>query len=285
MKRLLISALAVAALATGAARAGTAYTDPVGDQLNSPSLVAPDITAVEVSNTPEGLVTFVITIAGSQPLPRFSGVAIALDLDRDPSTGDEGAEAFIGYIVDLLGAGQLAFDRWDGSELVEVEQTTATARFADGVVTITVPRAELLGTGGFAFAVVSLLTNLSEVALDIAPNEGVWTYDLGLPPAPPPTLAAAKPSGAPAKPRAGKPFVVSSVVTRSDTGAVVSDGSVACAVRVGSARVRAAGRFRNERAQCAITVPKTAKGKVVRGTMTIRSLESSVVRSFSFRVT
>jgi hypothetical protein len=141
MKRLLISALAVAALATGAARAGTAYTDPVGDQLNSPSLVAPDITAVEVSNTPEGLVTFAITIAGSQPLSRFSGVAIALDLDRDSSTGDEGAEAFIGYIVDLLGAGRLAFDRWDGSELVEVEQTTATARFADGVVTITVPRA------------------------------------------------------------------------------------------------------------------------------------------------
>jgi hypothetical protein len=277
---LLASVVATAAIATGAAGAGTTFTDPTGDQFNTPSFVAPDITTVAVSNTPDGRITFEIGIANYPALPRLSGVAIGLDLDKDPATGDDGAEAFLGYIVDLIGDGGLAFDRWDGEDSVEVEQTTATATYANGLATITVPRAELFDTKGFDFQVVTLITDFIQIAVDYAPNDGMWTYDLELAPV---TLAASKPTGSP-KPHAGAPFVVSSVVTRSDTGGVVTEGAVNCAVRIGSARLRATGRFRDGRAQCAMTIPKTAKGKQVRGTLTVQAVEASVATPFAFRV-
>jgi hypothetical protein len=98
-------------------------------------------------------------------------------------------------------------------------------------------------------------------------------------------LTATKPKGAPTAPRAGKPFVVSSTITRSDTFETVSAGSVVCVVRAGATRVRAVGRFRGGSAQCAMTVPKSASRKTLRGTITVSALDTSVSKPFSFRVT
>ncbi len=288
----LTAALAIAALATGAARADTSYSDPAGDVFaTNPAVVGLDLTAVEVSNTPDGTITFRVTIANAQTLPVLGAVGVGLDLDKNLDTGDEGFEAFALYVRDPFGRESLAFQRWspiDG-ELVEMPTTGMSASFSQGVFSWTVPRSKLLDTSGFAFVVVSLVftPDLVNFAADIAPDSNqLWVYDLvGLaPPPPPPTLSASNPTGSPPKPVAGKRFTASVVVTRSDTGEAMTSGTVSCAVRVGTARVAAVGRFRGGRVQCAMTVPRNAKGKMLRGTITVDALGASVKKPFSFRV-
>jgi hypothetical protein len=294
-KRMLVltAAAALVALAGGAALAAT-FTDAVGDVVVVPEgadmtgIELPDITAVDVTNTPDGLVTFRVTLA-NQTLSPATVIAVVLDTDKNVASGDEdGLEAVIGYVVDILGEGTLAFDRWDGTELAEVAQTAATANFSGGVVTVTVPRSELFDTRGVDFGAAALVlrADAEAAALDIVPDtDELLTYDLeGLPPPSPPRLTATRPNGTPARPHAGKRFAVTSLVTRNDTGARVTSGKVTCVVRVGTARVRAAGRLSLAGARCSMTVPKGAKGRSLQGTMTIQASGGKVKRAFSFRV-
>lgn len=283
-----------ACIAAGAALAAT-FSDPVGDTIVIPQgadvtgVTPVDLTSIDVTNTPDGLVTFRITVS-NQTLPPNAILGAVLDADRNASTGDEGIEIIIDYVVLPNLTAELVLARWNGTDLVEAP-TTATASFAAGVLTITVPRSDLANTLGFNFEIVSLVfrADLQAAIADVAPDTTTpFTYELtGIaPPAPPaaPRLTASKPTGVPARPRAGRRFSVSAGVTRQDTGAAVTSGNVACNVRVGAARVRAAGRFSGGRARCTMTVPRTAKGKTLRGTITIRSAGATVTRAFSFRV-
>jgi hypothetical protein len=77
---------------------------------------------------------------------------------------------------------------------------------------------------------------------------------------------------------------VSSLVVLADTGDRIPDGRTTCAVRVGTARLRAAGTFAASRARCTMTVPRNATGKVLRGTLTVRHAGATITRPFSFRV-
>ena len=288
----LTTALAIAALAAGAAQADTSYSDPVGDMYaTSPVVVGLDLTAVEVSNTPDGTITFRATIANAQTLPVLGAIGVALDLDKNLDTGNDGLEALAVYFKDPFGRESLEFERWSATEgeLVEVPTTAMSASFSEGVFSWTVPRSDLLDTDGFAFGVLTLVfaPDLANFAADVAPDsDQLWVYDLvGLaPPPPPPTLSASNPTGTPRRPLAGKRFTASVIVTRSDTGETMTSGTVACVVRVGTARVPAAGRFRGGRAQCAMTVPRNAKGRALRGTMTIGAVGASVKKPFSFHV-
>lgn len=288
----LSTALAIAALAAGAARADMSYSDPAGDVLaTNPAVVGLDVTAVELSNTPDGTIAFRVTIANARTLPVLGAIGVALDLDKNLDTGDHGVEALALYLKGPFGEESLEFVRWSATEgeLVVVPTTAMSASFSEGVFTWTVPRSELLDTSGFAFGVLTLVfaPDLTNFAADAAPDsDQLWVYDLvGLAPTlPPPTLSTSNPTGAPPKPVAGKRFTTSVVVTRSDTGETMTSGTVACVVRVGTARVPAAGRFRGGRAQCAMTVPRNAKGRALRGTMTIGAVGASVKKPFSFHV-
>jgi hypothetical protein len=285
-------ALAVAALAVGTAYAAT-FSDPVGDVVVLPEggdvtgVTAPDITSVEVTNTPDGVLTFRITLA-TEALSAPTIVGVVLDLDKNAATGENGVDAIIDLAYGTGLPGGLLFQRWDGDEFVDVVPTRATVTLVGGVVTITVPRSELLDTRGLGVGAVAFAENVFGTAriADIAPDdEEFFLYDLvGLPPPPPPRLSASRAVGAPARPRAGKPFIVSSSVTRDDTGAVVTTGRVTCAVRVGGAKIRATGGFANRRARCAMRVPAKASRKALRGSLTIRSAGSRVTRTFAFRV-
>jgi hypothetical protein len=285
-------AVAVASVVVGAALAAS-FSDPVGDTMVLPpggdvtGVTAPDITSVEVTNTPDGILTFRISLANTA-LSAPTVVGVVLDLDKDPSTGENGVEAIIDLAYGTGLPGGLVFDRWNGSELEEVVPTRATVTPTEGLVTITVPRSELFDTRGLGVGAVAFAENVFGTAriADIAPDdEDFFLYDLvGLPPPPPPRLSASRAVGAPARPRAGEAFVVSTRVRRDDAGAVVTSGRVACSVRVGGARIRAGGAFASRRARCTMRVPATARGKTLRGSMTIRSAGSSVTRAFAFRV-
>ena len=296
MKRrspLAVVAVAVAAFLLAGGAFAVTFTDPTGDLIVLPegadvsTVAALDITTVDATNTPAGVVTF--RVATTQPtMPTASIIALILDLDRNPATGDDGTEADLTFDIDPSGVSSFEFQRWNGTALVPVTPTTATAGYANGALTVTVPRSELENTRGFNFDVITLAfrSDLMAFAADVAPDtEAPFSFDLtGLAPPPPPRLTATKPVGAPARPIAGRAFSMSSVVKRQDTGATLTSGTVACVVRIGTARVRAVGRFAGGRARCALTVPRTARGKTMRGTMTIRSAGGTVTVPFSFRV-
>ena len=277
-----VFALAGAALlAVTPAAADESFEDPLFDAPGG----APDITTVALSNTADGNVTFRITIDNFETLPRPPSsrvhLSIQFDLDRNPSTGDPvaGQEASAVFRNILVNNGSVDFFRWNGSELADVPEANMGSSLAEGVLTFTVHRSELFGVDGFDFRIDGLtFTDGVGPAFDVA---GTWSYDLVFPP---PTLSTTKPAGAPPRPVAGRTFTVRSVVSRSDTDAVVTSGTVRCTARIGSARLRASGRFQAGRAQCVMAVPRQAKRKMLRGTMTIRAAGASVKVAFTFRI-
>lgn len=278
-------AAAVIVAVGGAAVAGadTTYSDPQGDVFaTSPELapLTPDLTSVAVFNTPDGRITFQIAIAGPEVLHPDSAFGLFLDIDKNAITGDDGDDAQAFFDA----SGSVDFERWNGSEMLDVPETNMSSSFANRVLTYTVHRSELDNTASFQFWVGAAVVTAAGFGADVAPDglEPAYTYDLVALAAP--SLSTTRPSGTPARPRAGKRFTVTSVVTRDDTGGPVSTGTVTCAVRVGKAPVRATGGFAAAGARCQMTVPRTAKGKLLRGTMTIRSEGATATRPFSFRV-
>ena len=287
MKRSLATlavALAVAALSAAVATADELFEDPAGDNQG----VAPDVTMVDVSNTPDGTITFRITIANFQALPpppsARAHLSLFLDLDKDENTGEFGREAEAIFVNILVNNGTVNFRRWDGSQMVDVPETNMSSSLSAGVLTFTVNQRELLNATGFTF-LIEALTFVDGVGPRFDYAGDPWTYDLVFPPPPPPKLSATRPVGTPTRPVAGRRFTVHSVVTRSDTDEEVTAGSVKCTARVGTATLRADGRFRTGRAQCAMAVPPRTRGTTLRGSMTVRAAGASVRKPFSFRIT
>ena len=279
----------IATLLTGTqAAADVAFEDAVGDQRNMDDLIAPDITSVQVSNAANGVITFQVRIANHATLPPRSRIAVLFDLDRRQATGFPGGfEYAFSHEIDDAGQAQLKFERWDEPNLeFDLLPTTGlVSEFSNGVYTFRIPRGRLENTILFEFGMYAAALNLAALnksAVDDAPNTELWSYELvGLPA---PRLSTQRLLVRPAKPVAGRSFTVQALVRRSDTGATVTAGSVSCTARVGTMRLRARGGFGGERAQCVVSVPRTAKGKTLRGTLTVRAAGTSLSRPFSYRI-
>jgi hypothetical protein len=284
VRRGLVAATAALAglVATAASLADASFTDPAGDQSGrggaEVTRAGPDITRVDVSNGQDGLVTFRITIANYRVLPPNAFLAVFFDLDRNFDTGDLGDDAQIGWSP----ASGVTFERWNGRGYVAAPAGAILAEFAAGVFTLQVPPSELNGVSSFDFLVGSSTEVNESRATDFAPRVGDhWTYHLALGDL---TLRASSLAAAPARPVAGKRFTVSMAVTRTDTRTVVGSGALTCTARVGSTSIPAQGRFSGGRARCVMNVPLTARGKMLRGTLTVRLEGASVRRAYGFRV-
>jgi hypothetical protein len=133
------------------------------------------------------------------------------------------------------------------------------------------------------YAAALNLATPTKSAVDDAPNAELWSYELvGLPA---PRLSTDRRLlGRPAQPVAGRMFTVQALVRRSDTGEAVTSGSVSCTARVGTTRIRARGGFGGGRAQCVVSLPRTAKGKMLRGTLVVRAVGTSLSRPFGYRI-
>ncbi len=162
----------------------------------------------------------------------------------------------------------------------------ARARNGRNVVAIDLHVRELDNVRRFGFSLLSVDLNTAVegvVAVDFAPSDfSYWGYALANRPTL--ILVATEPVATPRRPRAGRSFSVSLPVTRSDTGRPISSGNVDCSVRAAGVAVRATGRVAGGSATCAFVVPRAAKGKVVRGTITVRSDGLVVARNFAFAV-
>jgi hypothetical protein len=267
------------------------FADPPGDED-----AAPDVTAVNVSDSKDGWVTFSLATPNVRTLTPDRAAVIAIDRDRKQSTGDDGAEVSIGWAG---GSPRVVLQRWNpvAQEWADDQAPTrARARSADGAVVIEVHRSELGDVARFGFATVTVdFTGPDEStfeteddleALDFAPERGFWQYALVN--KPPVHLVAGAVSSKPLRPVHGRRFAIRAPISRSDTLARIASGKVTCIVRTGlSGAVRlipATGRFRNGLAECSVTVPVKSAGNVLYGQMTIRALGASTLAKFTYEV-
>jgi hypothetical protein len=88
----------------------------------------------------------------------------------------------------------------------------------------------------------------------------------------------------PAKPTAGKTFTVNFPVVRSDTGAVVTTATMICDPSVQHRVIRHVEHFENGKATLRFTIPKTAKGKLLKVHLTMVLGSESMTRVATFRV-
>jgi hypothetical protein len=269
---LFVSTVAFALSLAQVAGADSSYTDPAGD-----SGTAPDITTVTAANDAAGALTF--TVRTNQPaLAADAIIDLAFDTDQNPQTGGSGVE-----FVFLISSSGWEFLRWDGSAFVAAAAASANGSYANGVATFKVSKADLGGVEKFTFWSDSfqLDANRNLIGEDTAPNgTDAYVYTQSKPL----TLRASTATATPARPAAGKAFTVGTRVTRGDNGAALASGTVTCTVRVGTAPLRATGRVSNGVAVCAMKIPKTAKGKLIRVTVKVTFQGISTTKTFSARV-
>jgi hypothetical protein len=236
-RRIVLLGTVLAALLFGATGAGaaTTFTDATGDAVAG----AADITQVVVSNDLDGNITIALTFANRTAFTQDDTIVVALDTDKNASTGTGGIDYLIGFV-----AQGVVLLRGTGSSF---ELATApTLRGANNNMTATINRSDLGNTSGFGFLAASTLDS-NDAAEDFAPDNG-GVYDLELTPVLD-TLAA---RFSPAKPKAGKVFRLAATTLRLEGGTTVKADSITCVAKLNGKRL--AGR-------CSWRIPKNAKGK------------------------
>lgn len=250
------------------------FSDAAGD-----SGVAADITDVDVGNdVVDGPIVFWVTLA-NRPDDLIAGddLSIYLDTDRNPATGDAGAEYAISVDAEVVG-----LYRWDvaTSTYVFVESSSASARFSKGdkAMRVSVHPNDLGGITAFTFSVQSR----SGEAIDAAPNGPPdWPYTLA---AGPVSLVVNAAALVPKTPVAGKKLAAALLITRRDINEVLSSGKVTCTLKVGTKSVRTArSGFSSGLPFCSWNVPRSAKGKLLRGSISVTFGGVTVKRTFSKR--
>jgi len=289
---LLLGALLVGAPSAlgGAARTAansSTFTDSVGEDA-----AAPDITSIAVSNDDAGNLTFQVNISNRPALTPDMIIIVYLDTDQNSTTGLSTALG-ADYLV-FLAPGEVDLLQWNGSDFVLApSQASLTYAYSATGATIHVSAADLGKTKSFKFGVradsgwvVSPTGEFDDtnVRSDLAPdpNHGFFSYDvltkLVL------SVTALTTSPKPAK--AGRTFSVLLAATENDTGGPVQTGTVVCAASLAGKRAVAVTHVvANGVATCVWRIPKTAKGRIIRGTITLAVQGTRVTRPFSARLT
>lgn len=273
----LVGALALLAVPS-AALADRAYTDPAGD-----SGTAPDLTAVRAAHDAASTITFTATT--NQPvLAPDATIYVYVDSDRNPATGFPvrglGADHFFSHDAQY-GAG-FVFHVSGNFITIDFTSTLAT-NYANGVLTASINRSDLGNTEKFAF----LIEAERDDENDATPNDSDFAPD-GAPFFEYSLIAVALTIGQPApvssKPVAGKVFAITAPVTRND-GQKFAVGTVTCKARAGAVSIAATGRIANGSARCSLRIPKSAKNKLLRGSLTVSAEDApAVAKPFAFRI-
>jgi hypothetical protein len=254
----------------------------------------PDITSVVVSNNDRGTVTFRLNIPNR---PSFTGdmlFLLVLDTDANPGSGSPdfgGADYLIELDGPLAGPALLGLLRWNGADFTAqgVPQSTLIFSYANGP-SIRINNSELGGTRRFGVSVlavsgIALLSNgepdFTNLHFDRAPELGSFTYDVRIRP---PALVVRSSGSRPARPRVGSAYTAFAVVARND-GTPMQPGTVTCRATIAGRALSATGsRLTGGRAACNFRIPRTAKGKTIRVTITVRSGGLRAVRNISARI-
>ena len=292
---LTLVALAVApAIALGSSARSTANSKVFLDSTGEDAL-APDVTSTTVSNDDAGNITFLIGISNRPALAQDMLIAVLVDSDQNPATGDPQASVPGNeYLIELV-PGAVDLFKWSGSgsDYPGVAAPSLTYSYDATGATIRIAAVDLGKTKAFNFAVVAIsgitldakgTPDFTNVHRDASPDpgHGAFTYQvlttLTL------TVTAFTTSPKPVK--AGKPFSVGLAVNESDTAGPVQQGRVACVAKIAGKRVQVrSNRIVNGIAVCTWTIPKTAKSKRIQGSISLVVQDTQVSRSFSLKVT
>jgi hypothetical protein len=284
----LLVALPTAALggSAGSAANSTTFPDSTGEDAN-----APDITSVVVSNDDAGNITFQINISNRPALTADMYALIFLDTDLNASTGDTqalGAE----YVIEL-DPGFVGLLQWNGSDyLPAASQASLTYSYLTTGATIRISAADLgkakafkLGTIVASGVVTDAAGKLdfTNVHRDYAPDlgHGFFSYEVRTKL----ILIVTAYTTSPKPARANRTFSASLAATQNDTGGPVASGTVTCVATIAFKRIPAVTHIlTNGVANCIWRIPATAKGKTLRGTITLTVQGVKVTRTFSSRI-
>ena len=274
-------AWAPAATTVSAANSKT-FQDSTGERPD-----APDITTVVVSNTNAGEITFKIN--GPPRLTDDMEADVWIDSDNNPATGEP--DTGLDYVIQLL-FGEVDLYRWDGTNFSRRTNDPPQSTLTFSQLSVKINASELGNTTKFAF-LIDVITGLaivngeidgSNARFDVAPDpgHGFWNYTMNTVPL---KLVAKSYTRTPRRPLAGRTFTAALTVARNDTGAILKGGQVICTATVGGARITARVRkFVGSQARCAWLIPGSAKGKPIRGSITVVFEGRRISRSFSATV-
>jgi hypothetical protein len=274
MNRVSIVGAVAALVAVPLAVADANFTDPKGDGSG-----APDIVGVVVANDARNRVAFEIELGDKQKLAADQEVYVWVDSDDKGETGQNSWD-YVAWVSD----DDFGLDRWDGARWVEAPSTTVKVYSIAGMILYGVDRSELGNTAAFSlYAEGAKYAGDQQVASDVAPDgDAVWNYasvtkTFGLTA----TAITAKPK----PPAAGKKFVAEFVAQRTDSIELLEGAKATCKVTIGLKPVVARVTGTLGYAQCTVAkVPLTAKGKLLKVTMTTSAGGKSVARTYSGRI-
>jgi hypothetical protein len=270
------------------------FPDSIGEDPNGL-----DITTLNLANDDQGNITLTINVPNRPTLTGDMLFFVFIDADANPATGDVqslGADYAIELDGPLNGAAGVGLFRWDGANFTAagVPQTTLRFAYANGAATININASELGATKRFSFAVIAVSgivldamgeLDFTNAHFDYAPDagHGFFSYDVKITP---PALVVKSFGMRPLKPHAGKPFSVFLVYARSDGSAATGVDTVTCKASIAGHALRASSPVvANGRATCTFAIPKTAKGKTIRATVTVVSPEGpKATHSFAAKV-
>jgi hypothetical protein len=270
-----------------AALAGSTSNSQTFNDSRGEDAAAPDIAATKVSNDDTGLIAFEIEIPNRPAIT--PDMVLLTYVDSAPGAGDPdslGAD----WVIQLEAAGATLF-KWSGSDYTAAEsQSTLSSAYGPSGARLGVNASELGAPKAISFATIAISglafdaagnVDFANAHRDIAPDNGFYSYEVR-------TTFSLKSAGfaiTPAPPRAGASFSVGLAATQSDTAGYVRQGAIACTARVGGAALRITSRrLVNGVAACAWSVPKTAAGKTIRGSITLTVKGAKLTKSFSVRV-
>jgi hypothetical protein len=267
------------AVSTAPASNSTSYVDSTGEDV-----AAPDITGVTVSNDDAGVITFRIAVSNRPVLAQDMLFLVYIDTAQGAGDPDAfGAD----YAIQLEPAG-LALFKWNGSTYT-FASSSASFTYATSGPTIRLGASDLMGAKKINFVVlaVSGITvdvngepDYGNVHTDAAPDRGHGTYSYAV--LTTFSLEAAGFSLSPATARAGRAFAVGLAVRQRDTGALVQAGTVTCVARVDGRRVPVrTSRLRNGVGVCVWSIPPSARGRTIRGTISVGLRGARLKRAFS----
>ena len=256
-------ALLVAAPASGRILDFGFLDDPAGDG-------TPDITRIGVGSNATA-VTFMVALANQTTLAAGQVILVLIDSDVNLDTGLSGVD-----VVLALNSEGAALLRWNGTQLAQAESPSAYGYHHDGF-RLAVARSELaLTTGTLRFVVLTGPPESADASPDSAFAEYVLSNEaLRLQIA---SFKAAKTIVA------GKRFTATLQARRSDLDELSSAGVVSCAAKFGTKKVKVTATFPADLATCSGVVPKAAKGKVLKVTVTLTLDGVRVTRTASIKV-
>ena len=280
----LLAVLPTAAFGGASHRAvnSATFQDSVGEDAS-----APDITTVQVSNDDAGLITFKINVSNRPTFTPDMSFLIFLNTDQNTATGDTGSLGS-DFAIEL-DPGAVELFQWNGSGFVPAaSQTSLVYSYDPTGATIKVSAADLNRTRSLSFGAVALSgyaldangnLDTTNVHQDNAPDvgHGFFSYQVLTKL----VLSATAFTTSPKPARAGKPFSVSLAASENDTNGPVATGTVTCAATIAGTRAAASTHVvANGIATCIWKTPKTAKGKLIRGTITLTVQGVKLTRPF-----